>query len=154
RLTEQARTVHHVPAVLIRRDKPAAVAGQDACRAVQAALDRRDQNASAVQASAAGLCFTRRRLVAPATVSVIFQGNRDAPHGLLDSVCAGSGHCRPKLHLVEDRESGLAERLNKAAAAARGEYLLFLRAAGALTEDWLVALCEQGQRPDVAAVGG
>ena len=172
RLAERARGVGHVPAVLCRRPAlPAADPGHG--RAVRAALDRRGIAAEVVAGAAAGTTRARRP-DCPGTTSVILDGAApEANRRFLDALPAGHGHelllaaadgpsggeaarrAAPGVRVVAaERGDNAARRLNRAAGAASGDYLLFLRADGPLTPDWDAALREHAARPEVGVVGG
>lgn len=154
RLTERATAIRHLSAVLVRRPLQPELAPENARNAIRAALRRRGETAEVV----AGLTPSTWRIRRPGgereLVSVIVQADGSAARQLLDSLTARTAYRDYELHLVPSGGPGLAERLNKAADAARGQYLLFVRAAAILTDDWIEALCNHARRPSVAVVGG
>jgi ADP-heptose:LPS heptosyltransferase len=155
RLTERARSVGYVPAVLLSRPGAAEWTAEDARAAVQSALRRRGIDAAAEAGPVPNTLRVRHRLPAGRPlVTVLIEGTDTTARRLLDSLSLRTSYPDHELRLVGAAGPGLAERLNKAADAARGDYLLFVRAAAVYTDDWIEALLEHAASPEVGAVGG
>ncbi len=154
RLTERARAVGHVPAVLVRRPQADVVAAEATHNAVRAALGRRGVEAEPSAGPAAGTVRVRRPCPEGSLVTILIEGPDAEARGLLDSLTPRTSYRDYELRLTGGTGPGLAERLNKAADAARGEYLLFVRAAGVVSEGWVEALLEHAAGPDGGVAGG
>jgi ADP-heptose:LPS heptosyltransferase len=155
RLTERASGVAHVPAVLVRRAEARPVPeSEDACDAVRSALRRRGADAAVTPGPVARTIRVRRSLQGRPLVTILVEGTAAAAHQLLDSLALRTSYRDHELRLVGKAGPGLAERLNKTVDAARGDYILFVRASAVLSEDWVEALLELAACPEVGAVGG
>jgi ADP-heptose:LPS heptosyltransferase len=155
RLTERSRAVGHVPRVLLRRPAPAEADERGARMAVTAALRRRGCEGAIASVAAAGtLRIYRGAQAGQPPVTVLVAGTAAEVRGLLDSMARRTSYRDYEVRPVGENGPGLAERLNKSADAARGEYLLFVRAAAVLADDWIEALLDAAACPGVGVVGG
>jgi O-antigen biosynthesis protein len=153
RLTERARSVGHVPKVLVQGQRFRS--SEDSASAVRAALERRGIDAETTAGPVAGTVRIRRRLPASRRlVSILIEGTNATARRLLESLSLRTSYHDHELRLVGAPGPGFAERLNKAADAARGEYLLFVRADAVLADDWVEALLDEADCPEVGVVGG
>ncbi len=168
RFTERTGRVVHIPRVLYhwRAIEGSAAASESAKpqaypaarRALDQAVRRRGLDGRA-ESVAPGLYKVHYRLPRQALVSlVVFPPHPAAdPRPDLDRLERATAYSPCEVLAPESEPADgrpLAAALNRAARAARGEYLIFL-AAGLepLRPDWIEALLEQGHRPGVGAVG-
>ena len=178
RATEAARSIRHVPAVLVQP----AEGGEDtagARRALEAALTRRAIDGKVVAGELRGSWRVRRALAAEETVSIIIptRATRGLIRKCIDTLRAVTAYRHYEIVAIDHipREAadwkawlaGAADRVvaasgvfnwsrfnNRAAARCGGRYLLFLNDDIEITDpSWLEALLEQGQRSEVGAVG-
>ena len=87
-------------------------------------------------------------------MSILIEGTDITARRLLESLSLRTSYVDHELRLVGEAGPGLAERLNKAADAARGEYLLFVRADAVLADDWVEALLEHACQAEIGVAGG
>jgi ADP-heptose:LPS heptosyltransferase len=181
RLSERARHIEHVRTVLYaRRDRgpnrpqPPADEGH---RAVAEALRRRGTPAEVLPGPRAGTYRVKYALKDPGLVSILVLADRGVPASCLNSILAVSTYAalevlvltpgKPQSEgrphppgprtcsvLTYPRDFSRAQAFNYGASRARGRYLLFMEEASVVTPDWVEALLEHAQRPEVAAVGG
>ncbi len=180
RLAERARAVVHVPRVLYHRGAPEPAAeAASVRRAVEEALARRGLQGRVEQAGP-GVRRVRYAIRGDPLISIVVP-TRDRPellHACLESVTTRSNWRRFELLVVDNgsadpevgrmlgglrpphrvlfdpREFNWAALNNRAARDARGDFLLFLNDdVQVVAPDWMEALAEQAQRPDVAATG-
>ena len=170
RLTDAANRVVHVPETLyLWRSHPASVAGdieskQYAVNAGQRAV-RDFLNAKGIEAkvSSSPLYPTLYQVEYPLrgtpTVSVIADGSGSDPKNQKWEQEVRQITAYPHLEWIWTRdtgkEEGRAERRNRAARNAKGDYLLFLLPGITPREpEWIQALLRQAQRDRIGAVGG
>jgi hypothetical protein len=158
RVVEQCRRIAHVPdvlyswrqvpgsAALATAEKP--YAHEAGRRAVADALARRGCTAE-VELASPGHYDVRYRLRGQPQVSLIAWGEAAAGWN------PGS-HPGLKVEVLSvDSGADFWAGLNRAALAAAGDHILFVNAAlEPARPDWLEALLEQSQRPQVGAAGG
>jgi O-antigen biosynthesis protein len=179
RLTEAAQTIRHVPSVLCERE-PGTFddAAQDRL-ALDRAIRRKGIAASVLPGIVGGTYRLKRELSTDGLVSIIIPTR--AAQGMIEHcidtirvhtcyrnfeiVCIENippeeAHWRDWLganadHVVSIEEPFNWSRFNnRAAAAARGAFLLFLNDDIEIVDpDWLTVLLVQAQRPEVGAVG-
>ena len=179
RLTEHAQAVGHVTRLLLE-SATCDPRDQMDVSAVEVALQRQGVAASVLPGRAVGTCWVQRHLVAPGRVSVIIptiaarglieitlKGLRentawpDLEIICLDNIPPGeTAHWKTWLREHADVVVEIAEPFNWSrfnnigAAAATGEYLLFLNDdIEVLHPNWLEVLVSHAQRPDVGVVG-
>ncbi len=179
RCTEQAQTVHHVHKLLAQRG-PAEPDDDAASRAALArAAERRGFAATVKTGCLPGTYRLQRLQPAAGKVSIIIP--TCAAHGhietcirtlrettayrnyeivCIDNIPAGEPRWKAWLQENADRIVDIQEAFNwshfnnRAAEATDGEYLLFLNDDIEITQpDWLDALLEHAQRPEVGIVG-
>lgn len=178
RLTEQARIIAHVPRVLSERGERSLDSPEAERRALQRALERRGLRADALPGRTSGSWRVRPAEMS-ALVSIIIPTSAERgairnairtirertayPH--IEIVCVDAIPAKEKKwkawlrrnadQVVPASGSFAWSRLSNAgAAAARGEFLLFLsEEIEARDPDWLEALLEPVQRPEVGVVG-
>ncbi len=174
RCTETANSVCHVDAVL-HEEAPRRRADPGARAAIAASLVRRGIKARAVPGRLPETHRVRRPLAGGELVSIIIP--MAAPEDVLAACIArlravtgyrpyeiiavgGRGDAANGSGLGADRVIPCAaptpwpKAANLAAAQARGAYLLFFEARlEVIDPDWLEALLEHGQRPEIGAVG-
>lgn len=178
RLTEAAGRICHVPELLCRRGEQRLDAAAER-QALARAMVRRGVRGTLAEGCLSGTYRLKRALTRPGLVSIILCTR--AARGLLkncletlraltayrpfeiivvENVPPEEVHWREWLRANADRVITPNEPFNWSrfnnlgAAAASGEYLLFLNDGIEIIEpDWLDALIEHGQRPEVGAVG-
>jgi ADP-heptose:LPS heptosyltransferase/GT2 family glycosyltransferase len=179
RCTEKAKAIHHVAAVLCER---AGDDGDDAKRAKAAlarAAVRRGIAATVVDGPVPGTWRLKRALTRPGLVSIVIPtcaagglvaacieslrrltAYRDYEIVCIENIAPADAKWRRWLarradRVISTREDFNWARFNNLAAnEARGEYLLFLNDDIEVTDpDWLQAMLEEAQRPEVGAVG-
>jgi ADP-heptose:LPS heptosyltransferase/GT2 family glycosyltransferase len=179
RLTEAAKSIRHVAAVLCERGQGAADEPERARRALTRALARRGIAGEVRRGPVPGTWQLKRTLVRPGMVSILIptcaaQGMIETCITTLRQVTAYRNYeivsienIAPKdrkwrawLRQNADRVVSTQEPFNwarfsnLAAAEAKGQYLLFLNDDIEFSDpDWLGALVEEAQRPEVGVVG-
>ncbi|HUZ74942.1 MAG TPA: glycosyltransferase family 9 protein [Stellaceae bacterium] len=179
RCTEAANAVCHVGAVLHERAGRRRRADAGARAAIAAALVRRGIEAGVVPGRLPETHRVRRALAAGELVSIIIPTSASPPalaariaglravtaHRRYEIICVGDG--ASDAARTADRGDHAADKVipcaaptawpqaaNLAAAQAQGRYLLFLdERIEVVDPDWLEALLEHGQRPEIGAVG-
>jgi len=179
RLTESAAAIRHVPATLLQATQTLARNDAADLMALQRALTRRGVNASVKAGRARGTFRVQHKSTPSSVVSIII--STQAAHKLVrtcietlrnltahrnfEIVCvknilAEMPDDKDWLRAHADRVIETAEPFNwsrfnnRAAAAARGDFLLFLSDSTEVIEPaWLEALLEQAERSEVGAVG-
>jgi len=179
RCAEQASGVHHVPKLLCQRSAVALDEPAQEQAALVAALMRRGIDGAVLTTAIAGTWRVKRALASQGKVSIIIP--TCAAHGYiktcLDTLRAKTSYPDYEIICIDNipnsepqmktwlRES--ADKVvdisgafnwsvfnNRAAAVAEGDYFLFLNDDIEIThDDWLDALVENAQRPEVAIVG-
>ena len=179
RCTEQARAVHHVPRLLAQRG-PVMVDDDAGSRtALARAAERRGFAATVLDGCLPGTYRLRRAMPAKGKVSIIIPtcaahghiencirtlrtktGYRNFEIVCIDNIPATEANWKAWLRQNADRVVDIPEAFNwsrfnnRAAKACEGEYLLFLNDDIEIEqEDWLDALLEHAQRPEVGVVG-
>jgi GT2 family glycosyltransferase/ADP-heptose:LPS heptosyltransferase len=182
RLTELAGEIRHVPALLYERAEPEAAPMLER-RALESALSRRGVAAAVAPGRVAGTWRLDYPLVGAPLVSVIIPtcaaGPHRAPHItrvvdmlrqrtlyhaleiiVVDNIPADQADWKAWLRDHADYVIDLPGPFNwsifnnRAAAAARGAYVLFLNDDIEATDpNWLHAMLAMAQRPDVGVVG-
>ena len=181
RLTERASRIAHVPKILYHRQSyPNGDRSelQASLNAVSAALERRKIDGSAVGQSKSPVIRIVRRLNKPGKVSILIPtrdrvdllrecvssiesltdyplyeivivDNESSDHATLDYLNQTSHRV-----IREPGEFNFSRINNQAAAQVDGEYLLLLNNdTRVLNREWLSAMVEHAQRPEVGAVG-
>lgn len=179
RLTEKASAVRHVPAVLCEQATNETADREDDRAAVERALSRRGTAAEVLPGLVPGTWRIKRKLEVDGLVSIIIPTR--ATQGLIkrcietirgrsayrnfeivciENIPPAEAHWRDWLQTMADRVVSTQEPFNwsrfnnQAAAAARGEFLLFLNDDIEIIDpDWLTVLLEQAQRSEVGVVG-
>lgn len=179
RCTEAAAAIRHVPAVLCECAAAPAVDAARERRALARAVRRRGLAAEILPGAIAGSHRVKRRLDADGLVSIIIPTR--AAQGMIkrcietirsltayrnfEVVCVenippAQAHWREWLRSNADRVVSVPDPFNwsrfnnAAAAAARGEFLLFLNDDIEIVDpEWLGVLLAQAQRPEIGAVG-
>jgi ADP-heptose:LPS heptosyltransferase/GT2 family glycosyltransferase len=179
RCAERARGVQHVPKLLVQRGPAALDTPALEQAALAAALARRSTPASVLPTPVAGTWRVRRDVVRPGKVSIIIP--TCAAHGyietcitslrkhttwpdyeiiVIDNIPARLVAWKLYVETHADKLVDIPEAFNwsrfnnRAVEAAAGEYLLFLNDDIEITQpDWLQALLEHAQRPEVGVVG-
>ena len=182
RCTEEARSIQHVPHVLCERGSPQIDSRSREREALGRAMARRGIDGDILEGCAPGYYRVRRRLRSPGMVSVIIPttGKLDLLGPSLAGVLYGTDYPNlevlilhnntraeafpyfdilrrdPRIKIVDAQGPFNFSRIcNLGAAAASGEYLLFLNDDVEVTEpDWLDAMVQQAERPEVGVVGG
>lgn len=178
RLTERAAHIRHIPVVLV---ESLPVPGDDAAGAktLQRALDRRGIAARVTTGRVPGTYRVRRKASTRGLVSIIIPTcaarglirtcletlRANTAYRFFEIVCienipAGQPQWKEWLREHADTVLETAEPFNwsrfnnRAAAAAKGEFLLFLNDdIEIIDRDWLGTLVEQAVRPEVGVVG-
>jgi ADP-heptose:LPS heptosyltransferase/GT2 family glycosyltransferase len=179
RCAEQAVHVHHVPALLCRRGVPQIDDAEVEAAALTRAAARRGMAAELLAGAAPGAWRLRRTAPATGMVSIIIPTcaargyietcinslrDRTAYRNFeiicVDNIPAGQVAWKIWLQQNADRVVAMPEAFNwsqfnnRGVEAASGEYLLFLNDDIEVVQpDWLDALLEHAQRPEVAVVG-
>jgi ADP-heptose:LPS heptosyltransferase/GT2 family glycosyltransferase len=179
RCTEAAKTIRHIPAVLCERAENGIDASQQEKTALRRTLARRGIAGEVRAGSVSGTWRVQRTLTKPGLVSIVIP--TCAARGMIETcittlrrvtayrnyeiVCIENIPARDRkwrtwLRHHADRVTSTREGFNwarfsnLAAAEATGDYLLFLNDDIEVTEpDWLDALLEQAQRPEIGVVG-
>ncbi|MBV9735716.1 MAG: glycosyltransferase [Acidisphaera sp.] len=180
RLTDRARAIRHVRKILCERASDAAEPAESERRALAEAFARRGERAEILPGAAAGVYRARRVVGTEALVSIIIPtcASRGLVGDALRSIHERTAY--PNVEIVcvdtipEPDEAGWKPWLrenadqvielsgpfnwsrfnNAAASAARGAFLLFLNDdVEVLSPDWLHALLEHAERPEVGVVG-
>jgi ADP-heptose:LPS heptosyltransferase/GT2 family glycosyltransferase len=179
RLTEAAKTIRHVPSVLCERPPGNfGDAAQDRL-ALDRAIRRRGIAASVLPGIVGGTYRLKRELLADGLVSIIIptraaQGmiercidtirsrtrHRNFEIVCIENIPPEDAHWRDWLGAYADRVISTEEPFNwsrfnnRAVAAARGAFLLFLNDDTEIVDpDWLTVLLEHAQRPEIGVVG-
>jgi ADP-heptose:LPS heptosyltransferase/GT2 family glycosyltransferase len=179
RVTEQATAIRHIPELLFQESDAGTQDKAGDPIALQAALDRRGIAGVVKSGRAAGSYRVRRKLKTRGLVSIIIPtcGARglirrcietmrgETAYRNFEIVCienipaddvAGKAWLRKHADkVIETAEPFNWSRFNNlAAAAARGEFLLFLNDDIEIIDaQWLHVLLEQVERPDIGVVG-
>lgn len=179
RLSEAAIEVGHIPQVLSVRGPAPAEAAEKERDALAAAMARRGIEGDLLAGCVPGIYRLKRKLANPGKVSIVMPTAgargffRTAIETLrrvtrypaveivaVDNIPAVDDEARQWLAAHTDVLVRLDEPfnwsrfVNAGAAAARGDYLLFLNDDVEIIEpDWLEAMVEHAQRPEVAIVG-
>jgi len=179
RCAEQAVHVHHVPALLCRRGVPQIDDAEVEAAALTRAAARRGMAVELLAGAAPGAWRLRRTAPATGMVSIIIPTcaargyietcikslrDRTAYRNFeiicIDNIPAGQVAWKIWLQQNADRVVAMPEAFNwsqfnnRGVQAASGEYLLFLNDdIEVIQPDWLDALLENAQRPEVAVVG-
>jgi GT2 family glycosyltransferase len=176
RCTEAATMIRHVPMVLCERSEAVAFADD---RALARAMARRGIAGEVRAGLVPGSLRLKRRLVRPGPVSIVIP--TCGAHGIVETclsslrrltayqdyeiICIenippAGRKWRNWLRRHADRVISAKEPFNwsrfnnRAAAEAKGEYLLFLNDDIEITDpDWLDTLLEEAQRPEIGVVG-
>ncbi|HEX5453906.1 MAG TPA: glycosyltransferase family 9 protein [Stellaceae bacterium] len=176
RCTEAAAAIRHLPMVLCERTVEPAAADE---AALDRAISRRGIAGEVRAGLIPGSLRVQRRLVRPGLVSIIIP--TCAAGGMIENCIAslrrltaypdyeivcienippGNRKWRNWLRRHADRVISTKESFNwsrfnnRAAAEAKGEYLLFLNDDVEITDPgWLEAMLEEAQRPEVGVVG-
>lgn len=179
RCTEAADTIRHVPAVLCRRwgDRPDGDTAEE--QALARALERRGIVGEIRRGRVPGTYRVSRRVTPGRRVSVIIVAGAASARTLFcietirktaeypDIEIIVAGNLAAQDEAATPSPQDIADRFvaveppfhwgqagNRAAAEASGEFLLFLEGDTEPAEpDWLEALVEHAQRPEVGAVG-
>lgn len=179
RATEAARGIRHVPSVLCRRWGDELDSRMLEEQALKRALNRRGIDGEVESGCAEGFYRVRRAVADGRRVSVIIPtcGARDLYKTcietlrnittgveleviVIDDIPAENRAAKTWLHLHADRvipaepPFNWSRYNNVGAAAASGDFLLFLNDDIEITEPgWLTAMLEHAQRPEVGVVG-
>lgn len=179
RMTEATVGIHHVSKVLCRRASDPHGAVSIGRRALERAIARRGIAGEIRPGCLAGTYRLQRRQGKPGLVSIIIptRASRGLVKTCIDTLRSRTAHRALEIIVIENippSEAGWkkwlranADRviateepfnwsrfMNLAAAGASGEFLLFLNDDVEIIEpDWLDALLEHGQRPEVGVVG-
>jgi ADP-heptose:LPS heptosyltransferase/GT2 family glycosyltransferase len=177
-LTEAAQSIRHLPRVLLEGAIADSGAGADK-RALASALKRRGIDGTVEDGAAPGIFRVKRNVTAKGMVSIIIPtcATRGLIKVCLDTLRAQTRYPNFEIVCIEnipadqqewkdwlranaDTVIGTTEPFNwsrfnnLAVDQSRGEYLLFLNDdIEILTPDWLDALLEHAQRPEVGVVG-
>ena len=179
RLTERAGEIRHVSKILCERVEFPTESAQSEQRALQLSFSRQGGHADILPGAAAGIYRAKRRVETDGLVSIIIP--TCAARGLVAhavrTIRERTAYPNVEIvcidNVVDDRagwKTWLRENAdqlvevagpfnwsrfnNVAAAAARGEFLLFLNDDIEVLEPaWLHALLEHAQRPEIGAVG-
>jgi len=179
RLSEHATAIRHVPGTLLQA-ADCADSASTAQQALRQALVRRGMAAAVTAGRVKGTFRVRRKVVERKLVSIIIPtcaarglvrtcietlrgktAYREFEIVCIENIPAGEKQeCKGWLQAHADTVIETAEPFNwsrfnnLAATAARGEFLLFLNDdVEIIDRDWLGALLEHAQRPEVGAVG-
>ncbi|HVH82470.1 MAG TPA: glycosyltransferase family 9 protein [Stellaceae bacterium] len=178
RLTEAAAAIRHVSSVLCERQSVRFDAETDR-EALDRAIRRREIEAEVLPGIIAGTYRVRRKSRVAGLVSIIIPTR--ATQGMIqrcietirartayryfeiiciENIPPEDAHWREWLQAMADRVVSTTEPFNwsrfnnKAAAAAHGEFLLFLNDDVEIIDpEWLTVLVEHAQRPEVGIVG-
>ena len=179
RLTENAAAICHIPRVLCRRGTEPLDAAAAERQALARALDRRGIAGEVMPGEAAGTYRVKRALRPGGRVSVIVAtaGVGGLFKTCLDSIRRHAAYPDLEIVAIDDIPAGEAEAKawlrgradaaievdgpfnwsrynNRGAAAATGDYLLFLNDdVEAVEPGWLEAMLEHAQRPEIGLVG-
>lgn len=179
RCTELTSRIQHLPKLLNRRGHSDAPSKMGELRVLEAAVDRRGIRAELLPGCIAGSWRLRRTIPPKGKVSIIIP--TCAAHGhiatcietlraktayrnfeiiCIDNIPADLPEWKQQVRSGADKAVEIAEAFNwsrfnnRAAEQASGEYLLFLNDDVEIErEDWLDALLEHAQRPEVGIVG-
>jgi ADP-heptose:LPS heptosyltransferase/GT2 family glycosyltransferase len=179
RATEAARAICHIPLVLAERGECAIDTCDQERAALHAALARRGIRASVLTGRAPATFRVKRRVATRGLVSIIIPtaGARGLVAHCISSIRATTRYSHVEILCIDnipvenvedkawlranaDRVIEIPEPFNwsrfnnQAAAAANGEFLLFLNDdIEVLEPDWLHALLEHAEREEVGVVG-
>lgn len=179
RLTENARSIRHIPRVLCQRGDERIGGSPQERRALERAMARRGIIGEILTTGVPGTYRLRRKVSKAGLVSIIIctcaarglvkkcietlralTAYRGFEIIIVENVPPSEAHWKEWLRANADRVIAPDEPFNwsrfnnRGAAAASGEYLLFLNDDIEIIEpDWLSALLEHGQRPEVGVVG-
>jgi ADP-heptose:LPS heptosyltransferase/GT2 family glycosyltransferase len=179
RLTENARAIRHIPRVLCRRADERIGGDPKERRALERAIARRGIAGEVLATRVPGTYRLRRKATKLGLVSIIIctcaarglikkclgtlralTAYREFEIIIVENVPPTEAHWKEWLRANADRVIAPDEPFNWSrfnnlgAAAASGEYLLFLNDDIEIIEpDWLNALLEHAQRPEVGVVG-
>jgi ADP-heptose:LPS heptosyltransferase/GT2 family glycosyltransferase len=179
RATEAAKAIRHIPQLLCRRGSERLDSEGMERRGLELAMARRGIEGEVLATCVSGTYRVRRRQVAQGLVSIIIPTR--ASRGLIrtcietvrritayrnfeilciDNIADDQKVWKQWLRANSDKVIEIAEPFNwsrynnRAVKEAVGEFLLFLNDDTEIIEsDWLDALLEHGQRPDVGVVG-
>jgi GT2 family glycosyltransferase len=183
RVAEQAREIVHIPEILChRRADPTPIADAAARRAIEDAFRRRGVSVSVEPGIAPG-CWRVRYLIAnEPLVSILLPScNIELLRRCIDGLQKHTDYRNVELVLVDNSRADLLKAffeeeirnkyaacyvdqrrkpfnysalINRAATAAGGEYLLLLNDdVLPIHDNWIEAMLEHAQRPEVGAVG-
>lgn len=179
RLSEAARAIRHIPAVLCERAGDGRGDAGAAKTALQRALARRGIAGEIEPGAVAGSWRVKRTLARPGLVSIVIPtcaagglietclatlrrltAHRNYEIVCIENIAAKDRKWRGWLRRHADRVITTREKFNwarfsnLAAAEATGEYLLFLNDDIEIIDPgWLDALLEQAQRPEIGVIG-
>jgi ADP-heptose:LPS heptosyltransferase/GT2 family glycosyltransferase len=179
RCSEQARSIHHVQAVISQPDPAEGDGAAGARRALEAALARRGIAGEVVAGKVPGRWRVRRALAAPEKVSIIIptRAARGLIRTCIETLRSLTAYRKYEIVAIDDIPDAAADwkawlaqaadRViaaegsfnwsrynNRAAAQCRGRYLLFLNDDIEIIDpSWLEGLLEHAQRTEVGAVG-
>ncbi len=179
RCTEAAKAIRHIPAVLCERADAGIDPSKQSKKALERMLARRGIAGKIRSGSVPGTYRVQRTLAKPGLVSIIIptcaaQGMietcittlrrvtayRDYEIVCIENIPPADRKWRGWLRRNADRVIATKEAFNwarfsnLAAAAAKGEYLLFLNDDIEIADpEWLEALLQEAQRPEVGVVG-
>jgi O-antigen biosynthesis protein len=179
RCTELARRIHHIPKLLCRRGDADRPNHDDERRVLQAAVSRRDIEADLLPGCVAGTWRLKRTTPVTGKVSIIIPtcaakgyvatclktlrentAYRNFEIICIDNIPTDLAQWKKKVRKGADKIVDLPGAFNwsrfnnKAVEQADGEYLLFLNDdIEVQKKDWLDAMLEHAQRPEVGIVG-
>ena len=177
RLTESSRRIHHIPKVLCEQKAGGEGATQER-QALMAALKRRKTDAQVEPGRTKGI-YRVKRALSGGKVSIVMPtcaaeglvrtcieslrsvtAYRDYEIICVENIPTKQGQWKRWLSqhadiVIEAKDAfNWSSYNNRGAARASGQYLLFLNDDIEITDpDWLDALVEHGQRPEVGVVG-
>lgn len=179
RCTERAAQIHHVPKLLCRRDEDSGADPKAEQCVLRAAAARRGEAAVLYPGCIPGTWRLRRTTPARGKVSIIIPtcaangyiatclntlrtrtSYRDIEIICIDNIPADMPEWKSVVRAGADKVVDIPDSFNwsrfnnRAAAVAEGEFLLFLNDDIEVQQmDWLEALLEHAQRPEVGVVG-
>jgi O-antigen biosynthesis protein len=182
RCTEAAHSIRHIPHLVCERGAAQLDGKMTECEALARAMKRRCIDGQIVEGCAPGYYQIQRRLRSRSLVSIIMPTgfcNVDLLTKCLSSLFERTGYQNfelvivynttkpevfpyfesisgdPRVRIIDSRGRFNFSRLcNVGAAAARGEFLLFLNDDTEVIEpDWIEGLMGHAERPEVGAVG-
>lgn len=179
RLTEQARSIGHVPLVICEQAAPSLDTSDAERLALERAITRRGLQGEVLPGHTAGSWRVRRTVETAGLVSIIVPtcGARGLIETLIGTIRERTAYPNFEIFCIDnipeeeqDRKTWLRQNAdqvveisetfnwsrfnNLGAAASRGEFLLFLNDDIEMRDPgWLHALLEHAQRPEVGVVG-